>query len=98
LVFLTVQAHLTFLIDTNLTVHCLVHKEFNIVETSGLSAEVGNVTSKFNGVTHHRLGHVLKAITLSSDDSSNFDSVITLRRGSYVPRAKTVRNNNFSIL
>ncbi len=36
-------------------------------------AEVGNVTSKCNGGTSYRLCHVLRAITLTIDNVSNFD-------------------------
>jgi hypothetical protein len=64
--------------------------------------EVGNVTSKRNGVTHYRyrLCQILRAITFSSDNGSNLDRAITLRRdnGSYVPRAITFRNDNFAKL
>ncbi len=47
--------------------------------------EVGNVTSKRNGVTRYRLCQILRAITFSSDNGSNLDRAITLRRdnGSY---------------
>ncbi len=39
-----------------------------------LYAEVGNITSKCNGITSYRLLHVLRAIASSSDNSSNFGS------------------------
>jgi hypothetical protein len=62
--------------------------------------EVGNVTSKRNGVTRYRLCHILRAITFCSDNASNLDRAITLSRdnGSYVPRAITFRNDNFAVL
>jgi hypothetical protein len=41
-------------------------------------AEVGNVTSKCNGVTRCCLCHVLRAITFRSDNDSNFDTAVTL--------------------
>ncbi len=43
-----------------------------------LLAEVGNVTSKCNGVTLYRLSHLLRAITLSSYNSWKLDRAITV--------------------
>jgi hypothetical protein len=65
-----------------------------------LKAEVGNVTSKCNGVTHYCLCHVFKAITFSGDNGSNMDRAKTLRRdkSSFVPRAITFRNNIYAML
>jgi hypothetical protein len=55
---------------------------------------------KYNGVTHYRLCHVLRAIIFSNDNGLNLDRAITLRRdnGSYVLRAITIRNDNFAML
>jgi hypothetical protein len=47
----------------------------------GLRAEVGNVTSKYNGVTRYLLCYVLRVITLRSDNGSTFDRAITLGCG-----------------
>jgi hypothetical protein len=62
-------------------------------ELGVLGTEVSNITSKCNGVTRYRLCHVLRAITLSCNNSSNFDRAATLRCdiGSNVPRAITFK-------
>ncbi len=55
-------------------------KQTILTSSMGNLTEVGNVPSKCNGVTRYRLCHVLKAITLTSDNGSNIDTAITLRR------------------
>jgi hypothetical protein len=64
----------------------LLHINFEIINfvtepdhIENSSAEVDNNTSKCNGVTHYHLCHVLKAITLNSDNGSNFDTAIIFK-------------------
>jgi hypothetical protein len=61
------------------------------------SPEDGNDTLKCNNVTCYRLCYILRTITSSSDNVSNLDRAITLKRdkGSYVPKAMKFRNDNF---
>jgi hypothetical protein len=47
------------------------------LSADAIFTEVGNVTWKFNGVTHYR-SCVLKTITFRSDNGSNFDRAVTL--------------------
>jgi hypothetical protein len=51
----------------------------NVDDLNMSIAEVGNITSKCNGVTGYCLCHVPGVITFSSDNGLNFDSAITLR-------------------
>jgi hypothetical protein len=44
-------------------------------------AEVGNVSSKRNGITCYRLSHVFRAITTKTENVSYGPRAITLRRG-----------------
>jgi hypothetical protein len=41
--------------------------------------EVGNITSKRNSVTRYRLSHVIRAITIKSDNVSYEPTAITIR-------------------
>jgi hypothetical protein len=61
-------------------------------------AEVGNVTSKRNGVTCFRFSHALRVITIKSDNVSYEPRAIALRSDniSYEPRVITLRSNNIS--
>jgi hypothetical protein len=62
-----------------------------------LYAEVGNVTSKFDGVTHYRSSHALRAITIKSDNVSDEPRAITLRSDNDFnkPRAITTKAVTF---
>jgi hypothetical protein len=51
-----------------------------IFTITATDSEIGNVTSKCKGVTSYRLSPVLRKITLGSDNGSNFDRAINLRR------------------
>jgi hypothetical protein len=44
-----------------------------------IQVEVGNVTSECDGVTRYRCSHVLRAITIKSDDVSYESRAINLR-------------------
>jgi hypothetical protein len=63
-----------------------------------IQAEVGNVTSKRNAVTRYRFSHVIRAITIKSDNVSYESRAITIRsdNGFYKPRAITTKSDNFS--
>jgi hypothetical protein len=52
------------------------------IHSPAVVAEVGNVTSKCNGVTRYRSSHVLRAIIMKSDNVS------------YDPKAVTTKNDN----
>jgi hypothetical protein len=58
----------------------------NVDFSKRLRAEVGNVTSKHNGVVNYRCFHVLRAITICSYNGCN------------IPRAMIVRNNNGTLV
>ncbi len=45
-----------------------------------VAAEVGNVPSKCAGITHYWSYNVLKSITFSSNNGSNFDRAITFKK------------------
>jgi hypothetical protein len=59
-------------------------------------AEVGDVTLKYDGVTRYRFSHVLKAITIKSNNISYEPRAITLRNDNDFnkPRAITITSNN----
>ncbi len=61
-------------------------------------AEVGNVTSKRNGVTCSRFSHALRAIAIKSDNVSYEPRAIALRSDniSYESRVITLRSDNIS--
>ncbi len=65
----------------------------------GFCAEVGNVSSKCNGVRSYRLCLVLRAIIFSSDKGSNLEKALNLRRDndSQVRIAITFGSKNFSL-
>ncbi len=60
--------------------------------------EVGNVTSKCNGVTRHHFCLAVKAINFRSDNGLNVNIAITMSSDNcfFKPRAITFRSNNFS--
>jgi hypothetical protein len=59
-----------------------------------LKPEVGNVTSKCNGVTRYRFNHVLREITIKGDNIS-YEPRATAFRSGNEPREKTIKRNNF---
>ncbi len=60
-----------------------------------LKPEVGNVTSKCNGVTRYRFNHVIREITIKGDNISNEHRATAFRSGNE-PRKKTIKSNKFS--
>jgi hypothetical protein len=67
------------------------------VEGSERKPEVGNVTSKCDGVTRYRSNHVLRVITIKSGNVSYEPRAITLRSHNDFnkPRAITIKSGNF---
>ncbi len=70
---------------------------YTSVQSRHIRRSASLCTSKCNSVTCFRLSHVLKAITLSSDNGSDFDRAITLRchNGSHVLKVITLINDIF---
>jgi hypothetical protein len=60
--------------------------------------DVGNDPSKHKGVTDDPFSHLLRMITIKSNNVSFEPRAITLRsdNDSYMPRAITTKSNNFS--
>jgi hypothetical protein len=61
-------------------------------------SEVGNVTSRRNSVTRYRFSHVIRAITIKSDNISYEPRAITVRSGNGFHKLKaiTIKSDNFS--
>jgi hypothetical protein len=61
-------------------------------------AEVGNVTSKCNGVTPYRLSHALREIIIKSHNVSHEPTARTIGSDNdfHMPRAITIKSDNFS--
>jgi hypothetical protein len=61
-------------------------------------SEVGNVTSERNGVTRYHFSHVIRDVTIWTDNVSYEPRVITVRsdNGSHKPKALTMKSDNFS--
>ncbi len=76
---------------TTALVYCQLH--------GSLNTEVGNITSKCNGVTCYRFRYVIRTITIKSDNVSYESRAITIRseNGFYKPRAITINSDNFSL-
>ncbi len=63
-----------------------------------LKAEVGNVTTKCNGVIGYRFCLAGRAVTFKSNNGYNVTRATTIgsNNGFYLPRAITSRSNNLS--
>ncbi len=63
-----------------------------------VQAEVGNITSKDNGVIRYRFSHALGATIIKSDNVSYESRAITLRRDNNfdMPRVITIKSDSFS--
>jgi hypothetical protein len=61
-------------------------------------AEVGNVTSKRNGVSSYGFRHVIRAITIKSSNVPHEPTAITIKsdNGFHKPVAITFKSDNFS--
>jgi hypothetical protein len=60
--------------------------------------EVGNVTSKCKGVTRYRFSHVLRAISIKSDNVSNDPGAVTIKSDNDIhkPWAIIIKSDSFS--
>jgi hypothetical protein len=73
----------------------ILHIYFTMVH-GYLLPEVGNVTSKCNGVTRYRFCLAVTAINFRSDNGLNVNITMRSDYGFFMSRAITSKSNNFS--